>query len=149
MGLLRPAGVNAEVIQWRAWNTTALAAVIFALVWPFSGFAIGRPLAGLRGDPDRHYEAARVDGASTVRMYARVIIPQLRASAVSASVVLMVFALRAFDFIYALRGVTDGGEHGDLATMSVSGRVRQRPWAYGSASISCFSLAPSRIVVPY
>ncbi|MBV0900991.1 carbohydrate ABC transporter permease [Haloarcula salina] len=149
VGLLRPAGVNAEVIQWLSWNTTALAAVIFALIWQFSGYAMVVFLAGLRAIPQAHYEAARVDGATTVRMYMRVIIPQLRASAVSASVVLMVFALKAFDFIYALRGSQPGANMDILATMMYRVAFDSLQWAYGSAiAIVLFALA-LLVIGPY
>ncbi|MDT3434569.1 sugar ABC transporter permease [Haloarcula sp. 1CSR25-25] len=149
VSLLRPAGVNAEVIQWLSWNTTALAAVIFALIWQFSGYAMVVFLAGLRAIPTEHYEAARVDGASTVRMYARIIIPQLRASAVSASVVLMVFALKAFDFIYALRGSQPGANMDILATMMYRVAFDSLRWAYGSAvAIVLFALA-LLVIGPY
>jgi len=60
-----------------------LAAVAFALVWQFSGYAMVVYLAGLRAIPTSHFEAARVDGASTIRMYWRIIIPQLRTATVS------------------------------------------------------------------
>jgi len=39
------------------------------------GYAMVVYLAGLRAIPTEHYEAATVDGASTLKMYWRVIIP--------------------------------------------------------------------------
>ncbi|MBX0321513.1 sugar ABC transporter permease [Halomicroarcula sp. F13] len=147
--LLKPAGVTAEVVQWLSWNTTALAAVIFALIWQFSGYAMVVFLAGLRAIPTEHYEAARVDGASTVRMYMRVIIPQLRASAVSASVVLMVFALKAFDFIYSLRGSQPGANMDILATMMYRVAFDSLRWAYGSAIAIVLFLLALLVIGPY
>ncbi|WP_135302482.1 carbohydrate ABC transporter permease [Haloarcula amylovorans] len=149
VSLLKPEMVNATVVQWLSWNTTALAAVIFALIWQFSGYAMVVFLAGLRAIPDEHYEAARVDGASTVRMYLRVIIPQLRASAVSASVVLMVFALKAFDFIYALRGSQPGANLDILATMMYRVAFSSLRWAYGSAVAIVLFVLALLIIGPY
>ncbi|WP_440989822.1 carbohydrate ABC transporter permease [Haloarchaeobius baliensis] len=128
-----------------------LAAVTFALIWQFSGYAMVVYLAGLRAIPDEHFEAARVDGASLVKMYWRVIIPQLRTATVSASVVLMVFGLKAFDFLRALYGNDTPAVGTDiLPTYMVrvafgdASRI-----AYGSAvAVVLFALAFS-IVLPY
>jgi len=149
VALLRPAGLDVAVVQWLSWNTTALAAVIFALIWQFSGYAMVVFLAGLRAIPTDHYEAARVDGASTVRMYVRVIIPQLRASAVSATVVLMVFALKAFDFLYALRGSQPGANMDILATMMFRVAFEGLRWAYGSAIAIVLFVLALLVVGPY
>ncbi|MFC7076371.1 carbohydrate ABC transporter permease [Haloarcula halophila] len=150
ISLLKPAAVQATTIQWLSWSTTALGAVIFALLWQFSGYAMVVFLAGLRAIPDEHYEAARVDGASTVRMYMRVIIPQLRAPAVSASVVLMVFALKAFDFIYALRGDQPGANIDILATMMYrEAFTGGNEWAYGSAIAIVLFVLALLVIAPY
>jgi glucose/mannose transport system permease protein len=148
--LLKPEAINATVLQWLSWNTTALPAVILALLWQFSGYAMVVFLAGLRAIPTEHYEAARVDGASTIRMYMRVIIPQLRASAVSASVVLMVFALKAFDFIFALRGDQPGANLDILATMMYrEAFTGGNEWAYGSAIAIVLFVLALLIIAPY
>jgi glucose/mannose transport system permease protein len=127
-----------------------LAAVTFALIWQFSGYAMVVYLAGLRAIPDEHFEAARVDGASLVRMYWRVIIPQLRTATVSASVVLMVFGLKAFDFLRALYGSSTPAVGTDiLATFMVRVAFDNDQLAYGSAvAVVLFAMAFS-IVTPY
>ena len=150
IAILKPEVVNAQVVQWLSWYTTALPAIIFALLWQFSGYAMVVFLAGLRAIPTEHYEAARVDGASTVRMYLRVIVPQLRASAVSASVVLMVFALKAFDFIFALRGDQPGANMDILATMMYrEAFTGGNEWAYGSAIAIVLFVLALLIITPY
>jgi len=126
-----------------------LAAVAFALVWQFSGYAMVVYLAGLRAIPSSHFEAARVDGASTVRMYWRVIIPQLRTATVSALVVLTVFALKAFDFLYSMYGYQPGPSADILATRMVREAYSNGNWAYGSAIAVVLFLMALAIVSPY
>jgi glucose/mannose transport system permease protein len=106
-------------------------------------------LAGLRAIPDEHYEAARVDGASTVKMYWRIIIPQLRKSTVGAAVVLMVFALKAFDFIYVLFGKNPGPGADILAVMMYRQAFAALNWAYGSAIAIVLFLMALLVVGPY
>ncbi|MDG5777695.1 sugar ABC transporter permease [Haloarculaceae archaeon H-GB2-1] len=127
-----------------------LAAVIFALVWQFSGYTMVVYLASLRAIPTEHYEAAQVDGASTVKMYWRVIVPQLKNATISASVVLMVFALKAFDFLYSLVGNFRPPNGSDiLATKMVREAFQNQNWAYGSAiAVLLFALALA-IIGPY
>ncbi|TQQ78938.1 carbohydrate ABC transporter permease [Halonotius roseus] len=127
-----------------------LAAVAFALIWQFSGYAMIVYLAGLRAIPTSHFEAARVDGASTLRMYWRVIIPQLRTATVSALVVLTVFSLKAFDFLFSMYGGYQPGPSADiLATRMVREAYANGNWAYGSAIAVILFLMALAIVTPY
>jgi glucose/mannose transport system permease protein len=127
-----------------------LGAVAFALIWQFSGYAMVVYLAGLRAIPTSHFEAARVDGASTIRMYWRVIIPQLRTATVSALVVLVVFALKAFDFLFSMYNGYNPGPSADiLATQMVREAYSNGNWAYGSTiAVILFAMA-LLIVGPY
>ncbi|SDQ66516.1 carbohydrate ABC transporter permease [Natronobacterium texcoconense] len=126
-----------------------LAAVIVALIWQFSGYCMIVYLAGLRSIPSAHYEAARIDGASTLKLYWRVIIPQLRSSTVGATVVLMVFALKAFDFIYVMFGTNPGRSADILAVTMYREAFSASEWAYGAAiAVVLFALALT-IIGPY
>jgi len=127
-----------------------LAAVAFALIWQFSGYAMIVYLAGLRAIPTSHFEAARVDGASTLRMYWRVIIPQLRTATVSALVVLTVFSLKAFDFLFSMYGGYQPGPSADiLATRMVREAYSNGNWAFGSAIAVILFIMALAIVAPY
>ncbi|WP_049980578.1 carbohydrate ABC transporter permease [Halolamina rubra] len=127
-----------------------LGAVAFALIWQFSGYAMIVYLAALRGIPSSHFEAARVDGASTIKMYWRVIIPQLRTATVSALVVITVFALKAFDFLFSMYGGYQPGPSADiLATRMVREAYANQNWAYGSTIAVILFVMALFIVAPY
>jgi glucose/mannose transport system permease protein len=127
-----------------------LGAVAFALIWQFSGYAMIVYLAALRSIPTSHFEAARVDGASTVRMYWRVIVPQLRTATVSALVVITVFALKAFDFLFSMYGGYQPGPSADiLATRMVREAYANQNWAYGSTIAVVLFVMALCIVAPY
>ena len=137
-------------IDWIGNPQIVLWAVVLALMWQFAGYAMVVYLAGLRAIPNEHYEAAKVDGASTLRMYWRVIIPQLKGSTISASVVLMVFALKAFDFLYSLVGGYRPPNGADiLATKMVREAYANLNWAYASAIAIMLFLMALSIVGPY
>lgn len=136
--------------DWIGNPQLVLGAVIFAMIWQFSGYAMVVFLAGLQTVPTEHFEAARIDGASAFKMYWRVIIPQLRGSLISALVVLMIAALKAFDFLYALFGNYRPAAGADiLATLMVREAYSDQNWAYGSAiAIVLFALALV-VIAPY
>ncbi|WP_135822345.1 carbohydrate ABC transporter permease [Halostella litorea] len=143
-------GLGFESINWLGNPDFALAAVIFALVWQFSGYAMVVYLAGLQSIPSDQFEAARVDGASTFRTYVSIIIPQLKESSVSAAVVLMVFALKAFTFLYALVGQYRPPNGTDiLATLMVRQAFKFGKWAYGAAIATMLLLLALGVIAPY
>ncbi|MFC4543599.1 carbohydrate ABC transporter permease [Halosolutus amylolyticus] len=146
---LTAVGLDAIAFDWLGDPRFKLAAVIFALVWQFSGYCMIVYLAGLRSIPDDHYEAARIDGASTLKLYWRVIVPQLRSSTIGAIVVLMVFALKAFDFIYVMFGDNPGRSADILAVTMYREAFSASQWAYGAAiAVVLFALALT-IIGPY
>jgi glucose/mannose transport system permease protein len=127
-----------------------LGAVAFALIWQFSGYAMIVYLAALQAIPSSHFEAAQVDGASTVRMYWRVIIPQLRTATVSALVVITVFALKAFDFLFSMYSGYQPGPSADiLATRMVREAYANQNWAYGSTIAVVLFVMALFVVAPY
>ncbi|WP_137284501.1 carbohydrate ABC transporter permease [Halorussus salinisoli] len=147
--LLRAAGLNFLTQQWISDPRFKLLAVIFALMWQFSGYCMVVYLAGLRAIPTDLYEAAKVDGASTARMYWRVILPQLRASTTSAAVVLMVFALKAFDFLFVLFGTNPGPSADILAMMMFRQAFTVTNWAYGAAIATILFVLALGVISPY
>ncbi|MCU4740486.1 sugar ABC transporter permease [Natronoglomus mannanivorans] len=142
-------GADALAMNWMSDPRTKLFSIILALTWQFSGYCMIVYLAGLRTIPDAHYEAARVDGASTVRMYWRVILPQLQAATTSAAIVLMVFSLKAFDFIFVMYGDTPGPSADILAVMMFREAFSRTNWAYGSAIAMVLFLLALAVIAPY
>ena len=147
--VLRAIGLDFLTTAWISNPTTKLGAIIFALMWQFSGYAMVVYLAGLRAIPTSQFEAARVDGASTVRMYRRVILPQLRASTLSAAVVLMVFALKAFDFLFVLFGDNPGPAADILSVMMFREAFSTSNWAYGAAIATVLFALALAVIGPY
>jgi glucose/mannose transport system permease protein len=75
-----------------AWHTSdppwGMAFVALPAVWQMSGFTMALFLGGLRAIPEELKEAARVDGATEVQIYRRVILPLLRPVLLSALIIL-------------------------------------------------------------
>jgi glucose/mannose transport system permease protein len=87
-------------------RNTAIWAIIITGIWHSSGFAMVLFLAGLRSvDPDI-IKAAQIDGASSGRIYRRVVFPAIAPIFLAVAVVQIQFAIKTFDLVVAL---TRGG----------------------------------------
>jgi glucose/mannose transport system permease protein len=134
---------------WSTNSSIAIYSIILALIWQFSGYTMLVFLAGIRSIPESQIMAARVDGASSFGLYRRIIIPQLKFPAMAAFVVLMVFALKAFDFIFIL---TDGGPGYStyvLPLMMYRETFSMTHFAYGAAVATLLFAVVMVVVVPY
>ncbi|MFB4162505.1 carbohydrate ABC transporter permease [Alteribacillus sp. JSM 102045] len=93
--------------QWGAIQfgvPVAIIAVVIAAVWQMTGFSLAMYLAGLRGIPDELREAARVDGATELQVYRKVVIPMLMPITVSVVIIMAHISLKIFDLVYAMTG---------------------------------------------
>ncbi|MEJ2251201.1 MAG: sugar ABC transporter permease [Candidatus Lokiarchaeota archaeon] len=135
---------------WISNPNIALYSVSAALIWQFSGYIMLIFLAAMRSIPTSHIMAAQVDGASGFKLYTRVIIPQIKTSTFTAFVILMVFALKAFDFIWIL---TDEGGPGwatsILPIMMYKVAFKSNRFAYSAAIATTLLFLVMMIVIPY
>lgn len=84
----------------------AIYAVIITGVWQASGFAMALFLAGLRSVDSDLVKAAQIDGASTFRIYRKVLLPTIAPIFLAVAVIQIQFAIKTFDLVAAL---TKGG----------------------------------------
>jgi glucose/mannose transport system permease protein len=92
--------------RWIKDSKLAIYTIVIAAIWQSSGFVMAMFLAGLRGVDNEIIKAAQIDGASTVMIYRRIIIPLMRPVFLSAFVVLAHLAIKSYDLVVAM---TDGG----------------------------------------
>lgn len=145
----RTIGLDFLARDWLGNPRTQLFAITIALVWQFSGLAMIIFLAGLRKIPRDQYEAARMDGAGIGVRYRKVIIPQLKTSMFSAIVILIMFSLKAFDFMFVLYGVSPGPGADILPVMMYREAFDANNWAYGSGVAVVLLVATIIALIPY
>ncbi len=103
--LLDSVGLDALINSWHTSSPPwGMAFVALPAVWQMTGFTMALFLAGLRSIPEELKEAARVDGASELQVYRRIIVPLLRPALLSALIILGHLSLKVFDLIVALSG---------------------------------------------
>ena len=102
--ILKQLGLITKFVPWLAGSTTALPAVMVALMWQgFPFFAI-MILAGLQSIPRDYYEAAETDGASWARRFFSVTVPLLSPVIFTTLLLRTIWVANSFDVIYIMTG---------------------------------------------
>ncbi|AEE15502.1 carbohydrate ABC transporter permease [Treponema brennaborense] len=89
-------------INWISDPHIAFISVAFVGVWSVTGYNMILFLAGLQEIPSDFYEAAEIDGASVIRQFFSITLPQLSATMFFVSVTRVMAALQVFDTFYIM-----------------------------------------------
>ncbi len=135
--------------DWLVNTDMAIYTVVIAGVWQASGFCMAMFLAGLRGIDSDILRAAEVDGASTVSIYRRIVIPMLRPIFLSAFIVLTHMAIKSYDLVIALTGGGPGNATELPSTFMYSYTFTRNQMAVGAASAVMMLMTITAIIVPY
>ena len=81
------------------WNNFFL---MIILIWIQTGFAMVIFSAALRGVPEETLEAARIDGASEVQIFFRVMVPQIMSTILVVWTTITIVVLKVFDIVLAM-----------------------------------------------
>jgi multiple sugar transport system permease protein len=95
--------------SWLGDPNLALGAVLVVTIWFLMGYYMIIFLSGLQDIPREYYEAARIDGANSWKMFTQITLPLLRPTSFFVLLVSTVSAVsgsQAFDLIYVM---TNGG----------------------------------------
>ena len=110
------------------WNNLFLIVIV---IWLQAGFSMVLFSAALKGIPEELLEAARIDGATEVQIFFRIMIPFIRGTIISVWTTIVIFTLKIFDVVW----VMTGGQFGThvIATQFYRQSFTNRNSGYGSA----------------
>jgi trehalose/maltose transport system permease protein len=143
--LLLRAGLIAAPVAWTADPATAWWTIVVVDVWKTTPFMALLILAALQMLPKDCYEAARLDGVSSLRMFWFITLPLIWPAVMVAIIFRLLDALRVFDLVYVLTGNSR-----DVATLSVYTRqqlVDFQDTGWGSASSTLLFLVIALVMV--
>ncbi len=103
-------GLGAEPVAWLSrepWNNLFLMVI---MVWLQTGFAMVILSAAIKAVPDDILEAARIDGATELQVFWRVIIPSIMSSIVVVTTTMLINVLKIFDIVWVMTGGDTGTE---------------------------------------
>jgi alpha-glucoside transport system permease protein len=100
-------------IQTPPLNTLAL---IVIMVWLQTGFAMVVLSAALKAVPTELIEAAKIDGATELQLFFRIVLPMIRRTILTVATVICIAVLKVFDIVFVMTG-------GDYKTDVVANRM--------------------------
>jgi multiple sugar transport system permease protein len=103
-------------VQWLSMPNLAMLSVIIVDVWNTTSFVALLLLAGLQSLPEEPFEAARIDGASSLQIFGYITLPLLRQSILVALLWRLIDTFRIFDVVWLL---TAGGPAHATETVSI------------------------------
>jgi multiple sugar transport system permease protein len=98
--------VGVAKVNWLGDPNIAFWTVVMVDIWHQVSFMIILLLAGLSALPKEPYEAARMDGASTLQSFFHITLPLMRPVIVVTLLIRLIFAIKTFDLIFIM---TRGG----------------------------------------
>ncbi len=98
--------VGIAKVNWLGDPVIAFWTVVLTDIWHQVSFMIVLLLAGLSALPKEPYEAARMDGASTLQSFIHVTLPLMRPVIIVTLLIRLIFAVKTFDLVYVM---TRGG----------------------------------------
>jgi len=146
--LVRDLGWTDFRFDWLVQSDKAIYTVILAGVWQAAGFAMALFLAGLRSVDGDLIKAAQIDGAGPLRIYRRVLLPTIWPIFVTVFVILLQWAIKAFDLVMALTGGGPGFSSDLPATFMYVFAFNRNQIGLGAASAMMMLLTVVAIIVP-
>jgi alpha-glucoside transport system permease protein len=95
-------GLGKDPVAWldvKPWNNLLLMVI---MVWMQTGFAMVVLSAAIKAIPDEIVEAARIDGASELQVFRRIIVPTIMPTIVVVATYMVINALKVFDIVFVM-----------------------------------------------
>lgn len=115
---LRSIGLLESSIIWLGHPFWAMVSCILVTVWSRTPFIIIVVLARLQTIPEELYEAAQIDGATSIQRFLTITLPQLRSVLIIAILLRSLWTYKNFDIIWLL---TRGGPLYSTQTLPIYG----------------------------
>jgi alpha-glucoside transport system permease protein len=141
-------GLGADPFLWdkavtiQPWNNLFLIVIV---LWLQAGFGMVLFSAALKGIPEEILEAARVDGATELQVFFRIMIPYIMGTIITVWTTIVIFTLKIFDVVW----VMTGGQFGThvIATQFYRQSFTARNSGFGSAIAIILLLAVIPVMV--
>jgi multiple sugar transport system permease protein len=127
----------------------AMVSTILADVWKTTPYMALLLLAGLQNISKDTYEAADIDGASSIQKFFTITIPLLKPSILVALLFRTLDAFRVFDLIYVLTGGGPGGATETLSIYGYKAMFAQTNFGYGSVVVMIMFVCVAAIATAY
>jgi lactose/L-arabinose transport system permease protein len=108
-------GIFHQPFPWLTDSFWAKVVIILAITWRWTGYNMIFYLAGMQNIDSSIYEAARIDGASSISQFTRITLPLLKPVILLTTIMSTNGTLQLFDEV---RNITNGGPGMETLTIS-------------------------------
>ena len=112
----------------------AIYSVAFANAWQGMGITFVFLLTAIRSIPEQYYEAAMIDGATSLQAHRKITLPLLQETYKVTFVMSLTGGLRAFDTMFVMTGGGPGNATTTLSYMMYNAAFKRGQFGYGCAS---------------
>ena len=137
--ILSAIGLDSLALPWLGNHHTALPTIILIGLWHSLGFPILVFLSAIISIPKSLIEAAVVDGASTFKIYSKIVLPLLMPPLITIAVLTFIGSFGTFELIFLL----EGSSAGPFYTTDVLGTLFYRTAFGGMGSATGMGLGAS------
>lgn len=99
-------------------------ALMFIMIWMQAGFAMVLLSAAIKSVPEDTLEAARIDGASELQIFWRVVVPQIKSTIVVVTTTILILVLKVFDIVFVMT-------NGNYGTEVIANRFIKEMFTFG------------------
>jgi len=147
--ILKGVGLGGLAQPWIANPRQATYCLIVAAVWQYTGFAMTLYLAAIRDIPVEIFEAAKVDGASAIRIFRHIVVPNVTQATMVTIGMLTIFSLKVFDLVWVITFGGPGTSTEVLGFFMFVATYRQAFVGLGAAISVIILVLAIIVVVPY
>ncbi|MEO0836799.1 MAG: sugar ABC transporter permease [Cyanobacteria bacterium J06642_3] len=138
-------GLGFEPIGWLVNKSINNFALIVIMIWLQTGFCMVLLSSAVKGIPQDIIEAARMDGASELQIFWRIIIPTISSTITVVATTVLVLVLKVFDIVFVM---TAGNLDTDVvASLMIKQMFNFRHFGRGSAIAVILLIAVIPIMV--
>jgi raffinose/stachyose/melibiose transport system permease protein len=131
-GVLKAIGQSDWGHAWLGESEIAIYAVVAVSQWQYTGYMTMLFLIAMQKIPYEYYEAAMIDGASRIRSFFAITLPQIKEMILVGTVITIIGAFKVFDEVYIMTNGGPGRSTEVLGTMLYRAAFRNDEMGYAS-----------------
>lgn len=147
--VLKAIGLGNYTRGWLSVFETALPATFVTAIWTGVGFSMTVYLAALQGIPAEQYEAARMDGATGLRLFWNITLPWLREAHVIVLSLAVINSFKVFDLVYTMTYGGPGRATQVMGTWMYFNAFQYYHAGYGAAIAWIIAMITLIFAIPY
>jgi multiple sugar transport system permease protein len=141
--------LNIPPVAWLASDKVAIYTIVFVDFWQFMPYVAVLILSSVKAIPDSFMDAARVDGASSLRLFFKVVLPLITPVIIIVAMVRFIDAFKVFDTIFVMTQGGPGSATEMLPTYIYRQGIKFFQVGYSSATAILFIIAMSLIAAAF